>query len=227
MKKLILALTTLALAVAMSMVVTAGEPAHTGEPLPPGSVQHQAWELINTAWVPMSLTDPAANARAWSSGPLQGNCNKIAWVIPVTVHASVAQWVDWSISGTRYDWRVRKPGTYAANSLTAWIKSNGAIEIDFAGFGNLAGPGGEIETWYAYGEAVNPGGLSWVPGPALTSCTIPDSGDIHAGLSWKLWNKINVVPCNSACEYNDDAIITLVVQNQKCWIDPETGLFAD
>lgn len=224
MKKLILALMTLALAVALPMVVTAGEPAHTGESLPGGSVEHEAWEWVEGGWVSMGTSNLAANARAWGSGPLQGDCNKIKWVIPVTVHASVAQWVEWSISATRYDWRVRKPGIYAANSLTAWIKSNGAIEIDFADFGNLAGLGGEIETWYAYGPVLNT--LSWIPAAALTSCTIPDDGDIHAGISWKLWNKIKVVPCNSACEYNDDATITLVVQNQKCWIDPETGLFA-
>jgi hypothetical protein len=236
MKKLALGLIVFTFGLAISLSAMAGTPTPTGVPLPGGSVEHEAWEWVEDHWVSMGSGILAANARAWSSNPVVKMCNKIYWQIPVKVHASVAQWVEWSLSGSRYDWRVRKPGTYAANSLTAVLKSNSDLEFDFEGFENLKYQGSgqfpgvkqEIETWYAYGEADGLGALSWIPAAALNAkdCLVKDSEDLHEGLSVKLWNKIMVDECNSACEYEDDATITLVLQNCKIWIDPETGNFA-
>jgi len=236
MKKLISCLLSLTLTLALSMNVVA-DPTLTGEELPAGSVEHFAWELLEGYWMPMGTGNVQANARAWSSNPVSGQCNKIYWEVPVTVHASVAQWIEYTLSGSRYDWRVRKPGTYAANSLTATLKSNSDVEIEFEGFENLRYQGSnqfpgvnqEIDTWYAYGEAADPGTVNFIPAEEMNGMDafIQDSADLHAGFSWKLWNKIEVDQCNSACEYQDDATITLVLQNQKIWIDPETGYFAD
>lgn len=237
MKKTLLGLLmVLALTIACAMNVMAGTPISTGEQLPQGSVEHYAWELLDNVWVPMGTGNLGANARAWSSLPVIGKCNKTYWDIPVTVHASVAQWVEFSINGTRYDWRVRKPGTYGANSLTATLKSNYDVEIDFDGFADLQylGTGGvkrTIDTWYAFGEGKDPGDtkLEFIPAADLNAMDtiIKDSGNLHNGYSWKLWNKIKVENCNSACEYQDDANITLVLMNQKIWIDPQTGNFKD
>lgn len=234
MKKLIITLMALTLATGLSLSVMAGVGTPTGEPLPAGSVEHQAWELVNGNWVSMGTGNLAANARAWSSNPKTGICNKFWWGVPVIIHASVAQWLEYSLSGTRYDWRVRKPGIYAADSLTAVLKSNSDLEIDFDGFANLMYQGTaqfpgvtqEIETWYAYGEGP-PDTLVWMPAIDLdaTDHAIKDSADLHAGYSFKLWNKIKVVASNSASEYEDDATITLVLQNQKIWIDGDTGEF--
>lgn len=225
MKKLVIGLMTLALTVGLSLSVMAGTPVITGDPLPAGSVEHEAWELIDGVWSSMGTGGLGENARAWSSTTMNGICNKTYWNIPVTVHASVAQWIEFSISGIRYDWRVRKPGTYAGNSLTATLKSNGDLELDFEGFGNLVGATDEIPIWYAYGEGP-PGGLNWVTAADLNgSCLIDDSEGLHSGYSFKLWNKIEVVECDSACEYEDEAKITLVLMNAKTWIDPETGEF--
>ena len=213
------------------------EPVVTGEQLPPGSIEHYSWQLVDNEWVAMGVGNREACARAFSSNPITGMCNKFYWEIPITVHASVAQWVEFSHSGTRYDWRIRKPGTYGANSLTFTLKSNSDICIDFEGFENLKynasekfpGVNQEIETWYAYGEGENPGELSWFPAAELNEidALVEDSCDLHAGLSWKLWNKIRVVECNSACEYQDDAMVTLVLMNQKIWIDGDDGYFKE
>ncbi len=228
MKRILLGFIALAIALGLYTTVVAV----TGEPLPPGSVPHQAWELIDKEWVPMRVGDLTVRARAFSSGPVIGSCNKLEWQIPVKVHASVAQWIEFSISGTRYDWQVRKPGTYAANSLTATLKSNGDVGIDFDGFEDLQylGQGGvkqTIDTWYAYGEGADPGDINWIPAAQVNEldAVVEDSCGLHSGYSWKLWNKIRVTECNSACEYEDNAMITLVLKNQKIWIDPETGNF--
>lgn len=235
MKKLVIGLMTLALTVGLSLSVMAGVGTPTGQPLPAGSVEHEAWYLDEYGvWVSMGTGDLGANARAWSSNPKTGICNKFSWGIPVIVHASVAQWLEYSLSGTRYDWRVRKPGIYAGDSLTAILTSNSDLEIDFDGFGNLMYQGTaqfpgvtqEIETWYAYGEGP-PDTLVWMPAIDLdaTDHAIKDSADLHAGYSFKLWNKIKVVASNSASEYEDNATITLVLQNQKIWIAADTGKF--
>jgi len=226
MKKILLGLMVLTLAATICATVIADGP-------PAGSVPHQAWELIENQWVPMPLGVPSVRARAFSSFPVQGSCNKLRWVNPVKVHASVAQWIEFSLSGSRYDWQVRKPGTYAANSLTATLKSNGPVTVDFDGFANLQylGAGGvkqDIDTWYAYGEGAGPGDMNWIPAASVNGldALVRDSAGLHNGYSWKLWNKIMVENCNSACEYEDNATITLVLDNQKPWIDPETGDFA-
>jgi len=237
MKKIAIALMVVALTVALSLSVMAGDPTPTGEALPDGSVEHESWELMGDAWYPMGAGNLLANARAWSSLPVQGSCNKIYWEVPVKVHASVAQWIEFSLSGSRYDWRVRKPGTYAANSLTATLKSNSDVEVDFDGFENLQYKGSQefpgmkqyIDTWYAYGATLpNPHGARWIPAAEINKLDdeVKDCWGLHNGYSWKLWNKIKVTNCNSACEYEDDAMITLVLQNQKIWIDPVTGNFA-
>lgn len=222
MKKIVIGLMILTLTVALSLSVMASE--------------HEAWELVDGQWSHMGYVEGypnlQANARAWSRYPKVGICNKTSWPINVTVHASVAQWVDWSISGTRYEWQVRKPGEYAANSLTATLKSNGPVTVDFAGFGNLYSADSvnqEIETWYAYGGTLpGSGDARWIPANALdgVKALVKDSVELHDGYDWKLWNKIKVVECNSACEYEDNAIITLVLDNQKDWIEPGSGYFA-
>lgn len=221
MKKILLCLMVVALTVALSLSVMASE--------------HEAWELLNGRWDHMGYSEGhpnlQANARVYSSNPEVGSCNKTRWEVQVTVHASVAQWVDWSISGTRYDWKIRKPGEYAANSLTATLASNGDVGIQFDGFGNLYSADSmnkEIETWYAYGDGLPPvEDERWIPASALYElrALVEDSDRLHGGLDWKLWNKIKVVECNSACEYENIATITLVLDNQKIWINPATGNF--
>jgi len=223
MKKIALGLITLALTVAMSMSVMATMGSLTDE--------HPAWELIGTQWSLMGTGSVSANARAWSSDEVIKSCNRLNWPISVSVHASVAQWIEFSITGTRYTWLVRKPGIYAANSISAIIASNGDVGVAFSGFGDLASVKGDgtIPVWYAapVPDVADPGAIKdWIPAAQLTrECEIGDTAELHKGYTWKLWNKIEVVRCNTACEYQNDACITLVLKNQKPWIDPTTGYF--
>jgi len=200
-----------------------------------------AWYLDGTNWVPIGLNNLQAPARCWASAFASGACNKTHWDIPVTIEADVAQWIEWQMSGTSWLWRVRKPGTYAADCITANIKSNQNVLIDYEGFDSLryVGVGGKtsvnpvIPVWYAwsFSGSVVPGDADWVEATRLNIPaewdTIFDSMDLHTGLQWKLWNKIKVVECNSACKYRDEAKITLELLCQKDWIDPATGYFKE
>jgi hypothetical protein len=194
----------------------------------------------------MSMSAGDAYARCYKSGEDEDACNKKYWYIDVTIHASIAQWVEWSINGTRWDWFVRKPGTYIADCIEAKVASNGDVIVQYRGFDFLRNGEDDgihkdsIDIWYAFegagvgaGDLLNPANAHlWIPAPALNmdDDTLFENNlefyNLHYdGAVFKLWNKIFVDRCNSACEYEDEARIILVLDEQKDWIDPETGYY--
>lgn len=223
---------------ALLLVPTMAMGASTGEALPSGATEVGHWELVNGAWVGDPSTGDgligSGNARCWKSGQaVTGDCN-IAQYGPVTFthHASVAQWCRLNITNTRWDWRVRKPGTYAADCITVQLASNNAIQLAFAGFGDLmykeTGEGikQNIATWYALaGTLPAVDSSAWISASYFTErvVTIPDSQALHDGYDYKLYNKIFVDTCNSSCEYENKGTITITLTNIKDWIDGTTG----
>ena len=187
-------------------------------------------------WVYQGTGDTLALARCWSSFPESDGCNK-DFMIPVKIHASIAQWVEWTMSGTRWDWRVRKPGTYGADCITATVQSNQHVLVDYHDFNDLRAESvsvnPDIPIWYYVSElgAQLPGvdDAAWTRSYDLNEeaewDTLYDSQALHDGLSFKLWNMIEVVECNSACEYQDHATISLKLLCQKPWIDRTKGQF--
>lgn len=206
-----------------------------GEELPDGAVEVEHWELVDNEWVTHAAGDVTSLARCWRSGPASGNCNKENWVINFTHHASMAQWSEWSIGGTRWDWRILKPGTYAADCIEFTLKSNNDVLIDYDGFADLAylGEGGvktTIDTYYSFGEDIEGAAENgWVRAVDLNDDDdmIYDSAALHAGMSTKLFNMIVVANCNSSCEYEDTGTITLTLQNVKVWVDGRAGTWRD
>ncbi|MEA4884587.1 MAG: hypothetical protein VB144_13220 [Clostridia bacterium] len=207
-----------------------------GQELPAGAVEVEHWEMVNGAWVSHPSGDVTSLARCWRSGPTQGSCNKENWVIDFTHHASMAQWSDWTIGGTRWDWRILKPGTYAADCIEFTLKSNNDVLIDYEGFADLqyletgAGVKRTIDTYYSFGEDIVAAERNgWVRAVDLNTDDdlILDSAALHGGMSTKLLNKIVVENCNSSCEYEDTATITLKLQNIKLWVDGVNGTWAN
>ncbi|MGI6131701.1 MAG: hypothetical protein ACOYES_07500 [Bacillota bacterium] len=241
-------------AIMVFIFVPAMTSAHEGgHSLPPSATEQEAWELVDTnndrvldTWVTMyvrgsnnTLVPSAeAKARAWTSDPIPTReCNTRLWPLDVAVHASVAQWISWNISATRWDWRVRKPGTYCTDCVTFVIHSNNSVRVDYEGFADLAYEGdvvegtlGAIATFYTMSNTGSPPVGGWVAAESLNTPhfdLIPNTGTLHHGETFKLWNKIVVDPCNSSCEYHDDAKITLSLTNMKAWIDENTGFFKE
>ncbi|EQB64113.1 MAG: hypothetical protein RBG1_1C00001G1692 [candidate division Zixibacteria bacterium RBG-1] len=204
-------------------------------PWPPIGTEVEVFQLEGDAWRSLGIGDPGAFARAFTSLPAVGDSNRQFWRIDFQNHASVAQWVRWSITGTRWDWFVRKPGCYAADCIGFTIASNYDVDILYAGFDDLLyqGTGGvtlTIPVWYAtwnLGTPPPPASDEWIPAALMNGkdILIPDSEQLHQGLSAKLWNKICVQQSNSACEYEDDAVVVIELKRIKPWIDPETGYF--
>ena len=209
-----------------------------GEALPAGALHREqpVYELTQSGWVSVTSPDGDVLARSWNSGGALGYCNKAYWDVTFTTHASVAQWINWNLATTRKDWRIRKPGTFASDSIDFWIASNNAVSISFAGFGNLVyqnphAPGDtdhEIEVYYGVGGDINEAEANgWVPAAQLNdwNLVLPDSEALHNGLAYKFWQKLYVSNSNSSSEYHNEGTVRLAVTNLKFWIDGETGHF--
>ncbi len=225
---------------AIGALLTAPALAQPGTPPPAGAYEVEMF-YMHPDGTPVDgvghLGELDQLARCFASMDQEGNCNKKFWRIPVIIHASVGQWIDWWMTGTRWDWYIKKPGCYAADCITAHIASNGDILVDYDGFGNLVNADGrEIEISYAFGGSITDASNNgWVPGPALDDDddlleestmwynvgTIDEGNYLHDGITWKLWNMICVVDCNTACEYEDEAEIILTLNQQKDWIDQD------
>jgi hypothetical protein len=229
MKKLLLIVVAICFVPALAFAQT---PAY-----PPPGYEVESFHLVDGVWVTNGVDNPAALAQCWASYPADSNCNK-DWRISVKIHASIAQWCRWSMTGTRWDWFVKKPGDYAADCISGTIASNQNILVDYHNFGDLIAENPDkaiddtIEVWYAVWGLGTPPGFndpawtrSWDLNDEAEWDTIFDSQALHNGITWKLWNKIHVSTCNSACEYHDDAYISLLLLCQKPWIDRETGFF--
>ena len=207
------------------------------------AVEVDTWYEDDGVWVYQAAGNPQALARCWNQLPTGGACNKQYYTFNFYTMASMAQWVEWSISGTEWKWRIRKVGPnlcqtdgyYAADCITFTIKSNYDVDVTFSGFEHLFNASSidqYIEIWYALGEfnvPVSRTDPAWIAAPALNNVTMTfvDSEDLHNGLSYKFWNYIHVTNCNSACEYVDvdGATITIELKMIKPWIDPQTGYF--
>lgn len=97
-----------------------------GVPLPENAQKAVTFEKTESGdWI------ISTNAESYNSLGTGGHCNRECWDVVIHNHVSVAQWIDWSLDGTRKDWRVLKPGTYASDSMKATIRSNNDVLIRF------------------------------------------------------------------------------------------------
>ena len=237
MRKWFIAAATALSLFALSLSAMAASP---GATLPPGASEVAVYyrDSPDSEW--LETKGDTARARSWNSLPVNssGYSNKQHHTITFINHASVAQWIDWTISGTRKDWRVRQPGEYASDSLTFTIKSNNDVAVDFEGFADLeyedpasapADTFTTIPTWYSYGaDIADAEANGWIRAADLNDAdfTFFNSNPLHYGLSYKLWSKILVRDSNNSSDYENQGTITLSLTNIKHWIDPSTGNFA-
>lgn len=232
-----------ALCLALAGSVAAYNP--NGEALPPGAQEVEVYyrPLTTTGepddgaeWQSIGLSNATQRARSWNSLPTQGSCNKAYWDFTFTSHASLAQWLEWSLTGTRKDWRILKPGEYASDSLGFTIKSNNDVVVFFADFGDLQylgpdvpeGTQDTIETWYSYGDTFDEANArGWVRAADLNQepLVIPNSNELHYGQSVKIWQRILVQPSNNSSEYENVGRVRLALTNLKYWVDEDTGEF--
>jgi len=196
------------------------------------------YQWNGSAWVALDKRDTWKTAATYTSGGAEGSCNKQVWTVDIVNAASIAQWIDWGFSDTRWDWQVRKPGTYCADCISFTIQSNADVDVAFIGFGPLYNPAYQttIPVWYALGDAIEdfqPGGtpvMNWMPALATSDETVNGTlplryETVANGVTLKFWTKIQVDPSTHACEYMDAGKITLTATVLKPWIHFAEGDF--
>ncbi|MDD3749911.1 MAG: hypothetical protein PHS43_05390 [Firmicutes bacterium] len=246
MKKLVVCFFVLAALLIPAMVLADSADASGWPVYPPPRCEEevQTWYRHGKDWYRSGEgPNDAQLARCFRRGKLTGgSCNKEEWECAFTTWASMAQWCEWSISNTRWEWYILKPGTYAADCIGVFLKSNGDVEISFKDFGHLKGVNENtdeyIEVSYVArtwdGNDNNPPRIihiddtHWIPAPELNEKIFPvgDSMGLHEGLWFKLFNKIEVSNCNSAGEYEDEGIVYITLKNQRDWVDDD-GTWGD
>lgn len=143
-------------------------------------------------------------------------------LIPVTgiLECDTMPCVEWSINGSAVDYFVKKPGAYASRMSVMTVKSNMPATIGFDSFGDLVGAGMTwLEAFYATAPADQSTPPPFLPPDDFNQQLLAIPGD-NATHAFSLWSKIMVTRAATACEYHDEATITLVIENQQTWIDP-------
>lgn len=239
MKRLLVLLAIMALVFVPAMAMAEDPPPRTynsGEDLPGNAVEVEHWELVNGGWVHHADDyggAVTALARCWKSGDtLYGSCNKENYSLTFTNHASMAQWCEVNVTENRYDWRILKPGTYAADCITIKLKSNNDVLLTYENFGDLQyqetgyGVKQTIDTYYAVAQSIPlPNSSLWKRASSLNGRKLMiDSDALHQGYNMKLYNKLVVENCNSSCEYENVGTVDIKLMNIKDWVDAsDTG----
>lgn len=138
---------------------------------------------------------------------------------------STCPWICYSLSATQWDWTVRKPGDYAAKCLVGTIRSNVDVVIHFEGFEDLSStnsPTQNLETYYSATILDLPiDQLQWHRASDFNGHDLIIPQNPTDPTYWSLWNKISVQNNISADEYEDDAFIDFLMQNNDTWTDPK------
>ena len=154
---------------------------------------------------------------ALKGGP---NCELIS--VPAVIDCPFVPCVKWSLDGAEFDFRVKKPGTYAGRLATMTVESNSPVNVSFESFDNLVAlaPGtGTVAAWYATtpAEQTHPPPEFLAPASFNQQVMIIPGDEVEHRFS--LWSKVVIEAGTSACDYSDDATIQLVLENHVTWID--------
>jgi len=149
-------------------------------------------------------------------------------LIPFTVEASVAQWVQVNFRADKIMWRITKPGTYTLPqdaAVALRFKSNGDLVVTPMGFQNLQSTQGEpekIKVWYAIYNTTTGWNANWGtwsrPKDFNQHFYNLQEDQEHKPLDLLLRMKIKVTECISACEYKDEACFKVILCEQKWWM---------
>lgn len=135
---------------------------------------------------------------------------------------------EFSLDFSIYDFMIRKPGTWSGLLATFAATSNLPINITFESFGNLnpvqaSQEAGSIPipAFYATApaELPDPPAQFFAPVDFNQQLIVIPGDEVEHRFS--IWSKLMVGKEISACEYMDDAIIRVVIENLEEYIDPE------
>ncbi|MCR4402000.1 MAG: hypothetical protein NUW12_04345 [Firmicutes bacterium] len=190
----------------------------SGDPseFPPGSQAVVELKVYTAGYAALGEYEFVRSATLGWTWPPHGSGG--AWLGSISVVASPT--ADVSLSSTRQDWRVRKPGTYAALATEMSFTGVGKLTVDFSGFTNLAQQDGGpdfIRAWYGFGNdlaAVETSG--WISANDLNldaNSRGPITLDPSTPVTLRMWSKIDVGEEDMSSEYEDVGVVTFIVSN--------------
>jgi hypothetical protein len=165
------------------------------------------------------------DAQMWLdiSSALAESCDKPVWgPYTYTDHASIAQWVSFTVQGRYNYWRIRKPGIFAAMGPEFNITSNGNFTLDWNNLGDLQGTYSTIPKWYWWGWNDDPPAVEgsaawdnyWTRAVNFNDYPFVPTNSWHA----YLWERIDVAGDQHPCEYENVGSFTITLNEQKPWI---------
>jgi hypothetical protein len=132
---------------------------------------------------------------------------------------------EFSLDFNVYDFYIRKPGVFAGLLATMTATSNLPINITFESFGDLnpvqASGSIPIPAFYATAPAELPDPPAQFFAPVDFNQQVVIIPADEAEHRFSIWSKLMVGKEISACEYMDDAIIRVEIENLEDYIDPE------
>lgn len=136
---------------------------------------------------------------------------------PICVVAKATPRASVSVSATRLDWRVRKPGTYAALAADMTATGYGKLAIQFSGFADLTradGGDGAISAFYGFGDSLADV-EQWTSAEKLNGQSRELSLSSSEPAVLRMWSKVLVGNEDPSAEYEDyqGGVITFIVSN--------------
>lgn len=130
-----------------------------------------------------------------------------------------------SINAGRYDWQIRKPGTFTAEPLSIDIQSNRAIAVSFSNFNDLKSKTnnpGTIPIYYGFGatlaETERNGWIRSVKLNRRTVTAFPGPDGINH-LNRKIWPKIEITKTTRAGDYENTGYLTFTILETQYYLD--------
>ncbi|MBE3597915.1 MAG: hypothetical protein IMX02_03640 [Limnochordaceae bacterium] len=152
----------------------------------------------------------------WRKGSLSLPC--------VGVKAVARGWLRVEVSGTRIDWRIRKPGEYAALAFRAIVSSNQDVTFYFREFGELLpaassrGDAPGIPVFYAIGDSLDQAASAgWLAADQLNGLQVRlgRSEALEEGIAWSLWQRLRIGPEVGPAAYVNEASVVFVPANVR------------
>jgi hypothetical protein len=137
----------------------------------------------------------------------------------ILIKSAGEPYADVSVTATRLDWRVQKPGTYAALATEITASGKGELSVQFSEFADLSrtdGIRGTIDTFYGFGDdlaSIEAGDWKWVAAESLNGKS--RSIDLSNPVPVLMWSKISVDDQDSSAEYENEGVITFIVSNNS------------
>jgi hypothetical protein len=151
-----------------------------------------------------------------------GDC--VSFDLPGVIGCYEEPYCDWSFDATEAQFYLRKPGNYAGRWCDVTLESNVDMSLHFSGFEDLmpdGSQGGAIPVWHGIGEYDTPTPPpGWFTAAQFNEQVVSVDGEAEI-TQFSIWTRVEMTNETTVGDYSDEATITVVMENNRTWIDIE------